>query len=132
MARMIQALVIDGDRLNRVLLRDILEHEGLQVLDASGQQLGLQILRAAPCDLVITDYAADDEAEAMKLGELMRDLPETRFIALSPAQGFGHPVASLPEEERTNVRTLIKPVFRQELLRAIQELFPDWRPRDEG
>lgn len=130
MKRMIQVLVIDGDRLNRVLLRGILEHEGLQVLDASVEQLGLQILRAAPCDLVITDTWMADSAGEELFGELLMEFPETRFIVLTPGRVLRKPPLLEGEQKRGIVRTLVKPVFRQELLLAIQELFPEWQPRE--
>ncbi|MBF0270448.1 MAG: response regulator [Magnetococcales bacterium] len=129
MARTIQVLVIDGDRLNCMLLRNILENEGLQVLDAPGARLGWQVLRAAPCDLVITDLLLMDPDGETVLATLLREFPETRIIALTRGSGVrSRPSPWEGEAFRGVMRTLEKPVFRQELLTAIQELFPDWQP----
>ncbi|MBF0190577.1 MAG: response regulator [Magnetococcales bacterium] len=131
MARTIQVLVIDGDRLNCALLRNILENEGLQVLDASGARLGWQILRAAPCDLVITDLLITDPDGGSVLEVLLREFPETRIIALTRGGGGRSRISEREEQAfRGVVRILERPVFRQELLTAIQELFPDWQPEE--
>ncbi|MBF0428720.1 MAG: response regulator [Magnetococcales bacterium] len=131
MAQTIQVLVIDDDRLIRVLLRSILENEGLQVLDASGGRLGLKILRAAPCDLVITDLLMPDLDGVGVIREVRKEFPDVKIIALS---GGGMTITAgtaLDVAQKSGaLRSLVKPVMRQQLLMAIQELFPEWQPSE--
>ena len=131
MAQTIQVLVIDDDRLIRVLLRSILENEGLQVLDASGGRLGLKILRAAPCDLVITDLLMPDLDGVGVIREVRKEFPDVKIIALS---GGGMTITAgtaLDVAQKSGaLRSLVKPVMRQQLLTAIQELFPEWQPSE--
>jgi DNA-binding response OmpR family regulator len=47
-------LVIDDDDQVRVMLRDVLEHAGYQVLQAQDGNVGLQLFRAHAVDLIIT------------------------------------------------------------------------------
>ncbi|MBF0180778.1 MAG: response regulator [Magnetococcales bacterium] len=132
MERTIQVLVIDDDRLIRVLLRDILESAGLEVLEAAGGRPGLRYLRAARCDLVITDLLMPDVDGVAVIREVTREYPDVKIIALS---GGGHTlsaVMALDVAQRSGaLRTLLKPVYRDQLLATIHELFPDWQPPPE-
>ncbi|MBF0629209.1 MAG: response regulator [Magnetococcales bacterium] len=131
MGRTIQVLVIEHDRLNRVLLRGILENVGLQVLDAPGDALGVRILRAAPCDLLITDLLLMQTDGAQELHRWSQEFPELRIIAMENNAAARKTRPMLQEEQQEGqLRILVKPVFRLELLTAIQELFPDWQPDD--
>lgn len=132
MSRTIQVLVIESDRLNRVLMRGILDSVGMQVLDASSEHVGLPMLRAAPCDLVVTEWMSSGVTGETMIREWRRQFPELRVIALLSGQGGSKGAALLEEEQQLGVvRVLSKPVFRFELLSAIRELFPDWHPGDE-
>ncbi|MBF0341979.1 MAG: hypothetical protein HQL95_13610 [Magnetococcales bacterium] len=133
MARMIQVLVIDRERLERVLLRGILENVGLQVLDAPGDRMGLQVLRAAPCDLVITDQWSTNLRDATDLSEMLGEFPHTRIIALASG-GTPRNLSSAMESalRQDRMRILVKPVFQLKLLETIQELFTDWRPEESA
>ncbi|MEO5345628.1 MAG: response regulator [Magnetococcus sp. YQC-9] len=130
MSRTIQALVIDSDRLRRVLLRSILEGAGLTVLGAPVVEgLGWRVLRAAPCDLVVTDLPLTDAEGLAMLRELPNGFPDTHIIALMDGIGAHRESIELADERlHERVRTLVKPVFPQQLLAAVQELFPDWHP----
>lgn len=132
MAQMIQVLVIDDDRLIRVLLRSILENVGLQVLDASGGRLGLRLLRAAPCDLVITDLLMPDVDGVAVIREVRKEFPEIKIIALSGGGMTMTAETALDVAQRSGaLRRLTKPVFQHQLLATIQELFPAWQPQDQ-
>lgn len=129
MTQTIQVLVIDDDRLIRVLLRNILENVGLQVLDASGGRLGLRLLRAAPCDLVITDLLMPDVDGVGVIRELRKEFPHVKIIALSGGGMTMSAATALEVAHKSgSVRSLVKPVFRKQLLDTIQEMFPDWQP----
>ncbi|MBF0127411.1 MAG: response regulator, partial [Magnetococcales bacterium] len=116
----------------RVLLRSIMEGVGLEVLEASGGRPGLGHLRAARCDLVITDLLMPDVDGLGVIREVRKEFPEIKIIALS---GGGHVLKAATALEvaiRSGaLRTLVKPIFRDQLLATIRELFPDWQPPAE-
>ncbi|MBF0614250.1 MAG: response regulator [Magnetococcales bacterium] len=131
MARTIQVLVIEGDRLSRILLRGILEGEGLQVIGAGEEQMGVSVVRAAPCDLLIGELMLSEIEDEAILPVLLREFPELRIIVLGGREVCRRMQRVFPEPLRSSrLRILEKPVFRQELLRTIQELFPEWQPMD--
>jgi two-component system response regulator (stage 0 sporulation protein F) len=48
-------LVIDDERMVRILLREVLERAGHEVLEATDGAMGLEIFEGEPTDLIITD-----------------------------------------------------------------------------
>ncbi|MBF0260755.1 MAG: response regulator transcription factor [Magnetococcales bacterium] len=129
MIRTIQVLLIDSDRLRRDLLRSMLEGVGLEVLGAPVEGLGWRVMRAAPCDLVITDLPLTDAEGLEILRELPSAYPETHIIALMDGIEVQREARELADDRlRDRVRVLLKPVFRGQLLTSIRELFPDWHP----
>ena len=78
--------------------------------------------RTQATDLVITDVIMPEKEGIETIRELQRDFPDTKIIAIS---GGGRINAQhiLDTVRRFGVtHTLAKPVDREELLRAIQEL----------
>jgi two-component system, chemotaxis family, chemotaxis protein CheY len=76
-------LVIDDEEAIRELLRVILEKAGYSVLEAPNGLVGLQIYRAHPVDLVITDMRMPEKGGLETIQELRHDFPEARIIAIS-------------------------------------------------
>lgn len=119
---MARVLIIDDEAQVRSMLRQMLEREGLEVVEASDGKIGVRMFRQSPTDLVITDIIMPDKEGLETIRELSKDYPELKIIAMSGggligpqhylkiAKGFGA------------VRTFTKPVDRDELVTAIREL----------
>jgi DNA-binding NtrC family response regulator len=80
---MARILVIDDEDQIRKLLRAALEIEGHVVLEARQGDEGLQVLRATPPDLVITDLMMPDMDGLEVIMALRREAPELKVIAMS-------------------------------------------------
>ncbi len=118
-------LVIDDDIQVRQMLKQMLEREGYEIVDAADGAKGIRLYRDEPTDLVITDIIMPEKEGLETIMELKRDFPDIKIIAVS---GGGRVDAGnyLEIARRWGVdRTFTKPFDRTELLEAIQQLLDD-------
>jgi CheY-like chemotaxis protein len=119
-------LVIDDDLQMRQMLRQTLEREGYEVIEAPDGKIGLRVFRQSPTDLVITDIIMPEKNGIKTIIEITRDFPDVKIIAISggnrgiDAQGCLSCLKVLRIE-----RTFTKPFEPKELLEAIRELLED-------
>jgi len=119
---MARILIIDDEADLRATLRDILEAQGYEVIEASDGREGLRHYLLAPMDLVITDLLMPEQ-EGMETIQAMRRVnPQVKIIAISGGGQTGR----LDFLEAAAVlgaqRTLRKPFRPRELLTAVREL----------
>ncbi|PXF59428.1 MAG: response regulator [Deltaproteobacteria bacterium] len=119
---MARILVIDDDIQILEMLRQTLEHEGYEVVDALDGKEGLRLYREAPTDLVITDIIMPAKEGVEMIIELRRDFPDVKIIAMSGGGRVG-PKNYLGIAKKLGVmRTFTKPVPRQDMIKAVKEL----------
>ena len=80
---MVRILVVDDDETIRGLLRDMLEPEGYEVVEAANGQEGLRRYHAAPTDLVIADMQMPVMDGLALLQTLQHACPWVKVIAMS-------------------------------------------------
>ncbi len=115
-------LVIDDDLQVRRMLRQMLERSGYVVFDAPDGNAGIKCYRECRADLVITDIVMPEKEGIETIRELVQEFPEVKIIAMSGGGRIG-PDAYLEVARQIGaVRTLTKPVEREELLSNISEL----------
>ena len=116
-------LVIDDDIQVRQMLRQTLERQGYEVVDAPDGKEGLRLYRQVPTDLIITDIIMPKKEGVETIIEFKRDFPDVKIIAIS---GGGRRVDAqnyLSYMKGLGVsHVFTKPFEREELLEAIQEL----------
>jgi len=83
MAEKKRILVIDDEPSALDLLRRILESIGCEVVEARNGQEGLDLFRASPCDLVITDMVMPVKDGLQTILELRNENPQLPVIAIS-------------------------------------------------
>jgi CheY-like chemotaxis protein len=116
-------LIIDDNTQLRQLLRQILEREGYEVIDAKDSKSGTKLYRQTLTDLVITDVAMPDKDGIEILRELKRDFPDVKIIATTgdsqtlSAQYYLSAMKALGAE-----RAFTQPFGRKELLNTVHEL----------
>jgi len=76
-------LVIDDEPIVRTVIRKYLEIEGHEVVEAPDGEVGLELFRAKPTDLVITDILMPNKEGIETIREFRRDFPELKIIAMS-------------------------------------------------
>ena len=119
---MAHILIIDDDPQILDMLGQTLKREGHGVVKALDGKEGLKLYREKPTDLVITDIIMAETEGIEIIMELQRDFPDVKIIAIS---GGGR---IEPEEYLYIARTLgvqktfAKPIERDELLKAVNEL----------
>jgi CheY-like chemotaxis protein len=119
---MASILVIDDDAQFRKMLCKLLEKDGHAVVEASGGQEGIQRYRRSPTDLVITDIVMPDKEGIETIIELRRQFSDVKIIAMSGGGQIG-PDSYLDLAQKLGAcQTLTKPVDRQALRSAIENV----------
>jgi DNA-binding response OmpR family regulator len=115
-------LIIDNDDLFRAMLRQMLESEGYEVVDAPDGKEGTRLYRAKLPDLIITDIVMPDKESIEIIRELRGDFSEVKVIAISGG-GYVGPDNYLKIAKRLGAQvTFEKPFQRKELLDTVREL----------
>ena len=112
-------LIIDDEAPVRDMLRQMLEKEGYEVVEAPEGNAGIRLFRDNPTDLVITDILMPDKEGIETILELQKTFPQVKIIAIS---GGGRiKLNVLPVAKAFGaLRTLAKPFERKELLEAVR------------
>jgi DNA-binding response OmpR family regulator len=76
-------LVIDDEELARFTIREVLESEGYNVLEASDGEKGLEVFHATSVDVVITDIIMPHKEGVETIIELRKEAPNLKIIAIS-------------------------------------------------
>jgi len=113
-----QILVIDDDSQIRLTLRSILTDVGYDVIEAANGRKGIDLVKTDWVDLVITDIFMPEKEGIETIIELHRDFPHIKIIAIS---GGGSEYLQ-PALQLGAMRTFIKPIEKEALLKAVKEL----------
>ena len=115
-------LIIEDDEFVMNMLKQTFERAGYEVGTASNGRLGLELYRSRPFDVVITDLIMPDMEGIETISTLRRDDPDVRVIAISGG-GRNSPEDYLYLAKKLGAaRTFPKPVDRNELLEAVNDL----------
>ncbi|MCL1981353.1 MAG: response regulator [Proteobacteria bacterium] len=116
-------LVIDDDDQMRVLLRQVMEWAGHEVIEAANGREGVQKFRKQPADLVITDLIMPEQEGLETISSLKKEYPDLKIIAISGGGRIG-PEAYLPAAQELGANKVFsKPFDVRELAETIKELF---------
>lgn len=117
-----KVLVIDDDEAMRSMLVQMLHRLGYEVAAASNGRAGLDLVRASPPDLVITDLLMPEKDGIETIMELRRLDPSLRVIAISGGGRFGSADYLHMARKLGAVATLEKPFEREQLKAVLEEL----------
>jgi len=119
---MARILVIEDDNDVRKLLREILEHAGYEVEEASNGEEGIRRYREKQADLIITDIIMPKKEGIETITDLRVEFPDVKVIAISGGGRLGpEPYLELAKGFGAN-RIIMKPFTTTEILEAVQEL----------
>lgn len=122
---MARILVIDDDEQVLDMLYESLTREGYDVLRASNGEHGLRLYRQEPVDLIITDIIMPEKEGIETIIELQQDFPDVKIIAMSGGGRIGTKDYLHLAKIFGVHRTFTKPVAREQLLDAINELIKE-------
>jgi DNA-binding response OmpR family regulator len=121
-------IIIEDDRTIREVLRQILEHAGHEVMEASDGREGINLHRERQADLIITDIIMPRKEGLETITDLRADFPEVKIIAISGGGRLGpETYLELAKGFGAN-RILNKPFGHEELLEAVQGLLGESTP----
>lgn len=121
-------LIIEDDLTVREVLRQILEHAGYEVMEASDGKEGIDFHRKRQADLIITDIIMPKKEGLETIMDLKADFPELKIIAISGGGRLGpETYLELAKGFGAN-RILDKPFGHEELLEAVQDLLGEVPP----
>jgi len=117
---MARILVIEDDDQIRTILREVLELEGYDVVEARDGREGVKIYREKSFDLVITDMVMPQKDGIETIADLQAMSPEVKIIAISGGDRLGpEPYLAIAKGfGAANVFT--KPFMIRELLEAVK------------
>ena len=112
-------LLVEGQSLARVGLAEFLRVRGYRVFDAGESLEALQILQSGQAlDLAIVDASLLGGADGFDLARALRaECPDIKVIVTSDAV---HSIGQ-PEDGLSDVRPLLKPFSRRDLLDSVRE-----------
>lgn len=117
-----RVLVIDDDWQMREMMHQVLARAGYEVAEAPNGEVGMNIHRQDPVDLVITDLIMPEKEGIETIRELRRDYPKLKIIAISGggragADGYLSVAKTIGAD-----RTMSKPFDLKKILAAVEEL----------
>jgi len=118
-------LVIDDDIQIRQMLKQMLEREKYEVVEASDGKRAMELYRQAPTDLVIVDIIMPVKGGIETIYELRRDFHDVKIIVMSGGSRLLNKDDYLNIYRAQDIPTLSKPFSRKELLEAINGLLED-------
>ena len=115
-------LIIDDEPQIRSMLKLMLERDGYEVAEAPDGIEGIKIFRQKPADLIITDLIMPNKDGIGMIIDLKKEFPDVKIIAMSGG-GLNKPEGYLKGAKKLGaVRTLTKPIDRDEMLRTIKDV----------
>jgi CheY-like chemotaxis protein len=121
---MTEIVLADDDALMRALCAEWLGAAGYRVRQAENGARAMELLRATPAAVLITDMDMPGRDGTQTLREARRMFPGLVVIAISGGnRGYGHNWAAAALEQGAD-KTLAKPFTREALLAALRHLLP--------
>ena len=115
-------LIIDDEPQIRSMLKLMLERDGHEVAEAPDGVEGIKIYRQNPADLIITDLIMPNKDGIGMIIDLKKEFPNVKIIAMSGG-GLNKPEGYLKGAKKLGAAcTLTKPIDRDDLLRAINDV----------
>jgi diguanylate cyclase (GGDEF)-like protein len=121
-------LVVDDQLYFRVFLEDLLREAGYAVASAEGGAEALSLLEAQPCDVVLTDLVMPGMDGTELVQRVRERWPEQDVIVVTSVGDLKTAVGAMKVGASDY---LLKPVDRQALLRAVEQILERRRLRRE-
>jgi len=114
-------LMIDDDDF-RDMLRRVLERAGYEVTEANNGRKGIEHVRTASTDLIITDLLMPEQEGLETIRQLRQEFPAIKILVISGSGRIGTLDFLRVAEQFGASRSLRKPIDFQELRDTVREL----------
>ncbi len=115
-------VVIEDEPVLRMTFRHALEERGYEVSDAANGRQGIELCRAKPPDLVITDVIMPELSGAEAVEILGREFPGLPIIAMS---GMEEALVHESNNNSGSAHYVLKPVGLPRLVALVQEMLEE-------
>lgn len=116
---MARILIVDDEEMVRSLLREALEADKHDILEAkTGKEAG-DIYRDSPVDLIITDLVMPGKNGIELILDLKAEHPEVRIVAVSGGGGITGRFDYLPIAKLIGAKAILSKPFEMRELRAM-------------
>ncbi len=115
-------LVVDDDTQIREMLRQMLEMEEYEVLEAANGKEAINLLDDHRVDLVITDLIMPEKEGIETIRDMRKRFPDIRIIAMSGGGVIGPESYLKIAKSLGATKTFVKPIERRVLLDGIREV----------
>jgi DNA-binding NtrC family response regulator len=115
-------LVIDDDTNLRTLLKRFLEKAGYDVMEASNGSVALEMQRANPAELIITDIFMPEKEGTEFIMDMSIEFPKVKVIAMSGGGNVADVDFLSLAKNLGALKTFQKPFKQAEILAAVEEL----------
>ncbi len=119
---MARVLIIDDSDQIRLSIRMALEDAGYEVEEAADGNVGIQLYKENPADLIISDLIMPDKEGLETITELLKNFPESKIIAISGDCRIDPGSYLFIAKKLGALRTFSKPIDLAELIDAVGEL----------
>ena len=117
-----RVLIIDDDADLRELIHDSLERDGFEVASAENGTRGLEVQRAKPAHIVITDIFMPEKEGIETLVALRSEFPRAKIIVMSGGAGTTKTDYLSLARELGAAKSFRKPFELRALSAAVREL----------
>ena len=114
-------LVVDDEEQIRLMLSQMLSHEGYEVHTAENGEDGMQMIGRHAFDLVITDMIMPVKDGLKFIMELVRDYPDLKILAISGGGAIKAERYLTMAGYLGDIATLEKPFNREAILEIIDQ-----------
>lgn len=118
-----QVLLLEDDEIMRPMLTQMIQRLGHEVVAAPNGRIGLDLIRQAPPDLVITDLLMPEMDGIETILKLRQLAPALRVIAISGGGRLSSADYLHMAKRLGAVATLEKPFEREELKAVLDAVF---------
>ncbi|MDR3089383.1 MAG: response regulator [Desulfobulbaceae bacterium] len=118
-------LVIDDEAGARQLVRRLLEREGYGVVEAKDGEEGINMFRADPCDMIITDLVMPVKDGLKTILDVREFAPTVPVLAISGGGTIAKERYLSAAGFIERVETLAKPFTRDELVNMVRQMLND-------
>lgn len=119
---MAKILVVDDEEQIRVMVRDILETDGHEVLLAASGVEGYELAKSSECDLIITDLVMPEKTGIDLIMDVRKVKPALKVVAISGGGGITKQFDYLPVARLVGAFVVLKkPFYINDLRHAVDE-----------
>lgn len=120
---MAKILVVDDEDSVRFVIKETLEQERHEVVEARTGNEALEVFERKPAELVITDLVMPDKNGIDLILELKNRYPNVRILAISGGGGLNGRFDYIPIAELIGARSVMRKPFNIiELKQTVKEL----------